>query len=183
MTAADQRIARQRGETIERGEHLFRRAFEYPPAADAEQRVAAEHDAVAVIRDMRTRVPGNPEHIELQRRIIELDAIAVCDTMRCESDPIVIRSIDRNLTALDQRFGAADVVRMMVREQHRGEIEPLARQCRANRCGFSGIDDDRPAGRIGEQPDVIVRKRRHSDDAQVVAHGRRDYSQPPGERR
>ena len=68
-------------------------------------------------------------------------------------------------------------------QQHRGEIELLARQRRANRCGFARIDDDRRAGRVGEQPDVIVRKRRHSEDAQVVAHGRRDYSQPSSGRR
>ena len=40
--AAHPGVARQRGELVQRGQHLRRRAFEQAPAAAGEQRVAAE---------------------------------------------------------------------------------------------------------------------------------------------
>ncbi len=73
-----------------------RRAFEDAPAADAEERVAAEHDAMAVERDVAARVARNADHVEAQRRARKLDAIAVGDAMAGNRDALVVRGVDRN---------------------------------------------------------------------------------------
>ena len=66
MGAVDQSFVRQRCDAVEGIEHLGGRAFEQPATTRAEQRVAAEERAVAVIGDVSERVTGHVHYVKFE---------------------------------------------------------------------------------------------------------------------
>ncbi len=65
------------------------------------------------------------------------------------------------------------MIGMMVRQQNRAQTQASAFERAAYRRSFARIDDDCIAGRVREQPDVVVGKcwQRYE------GHGLREYSQ------
>ncbi len=91
-------------------------------------------------------------------------------------DALVDRRVDLGAGLRGERRGAADVVRMMMRQQDRAQAQALAGQRGVHGRGFAGIDHHGRTRRVGEQPDVVVGERGEGDQT----HGRREYSQRGG---
>ena len=79
VAAIDDGLAGQRGELAERFPHHRERRLEHPPAAEREQRVAAERELVLLepIDDMAGGVARRLDHLGLERA--DLDVVALDD--------------------------------------------------------------------------------------------------------
>ncbi len=112
-------------------QHLLGGVFEQTPAAAREQHVAAEKMRRAArigrleIRDMAGRVTRNVDHRQIHRGVLDTHRISAAQTLTAQTlnqmlDALAGRAVDGNaalgLSAIEQRFHAADVVVVMVRE-------------------------------------------------------------------
>lgn len=163
VRTANPRVARQRRDAIQRSQHLGWRAFEQPPAAEAEKRVAAEQHATVVQPrvegDVGEGVAGHGKYVEADAKLFDPDVFAIGHASCGQGDAILERSEHRNLEALQQRRNAADVVGVVVRHQDRDRFEAaLAR--RKHWRSLTRIHDQRTAGLVGQRPDVVVREGR-----------------------
>jgi len=153
VAAADARVRRQHREFRERGVHLRRRAFEQAPAAEAEQGVAAEQQAFAEVSDVAAGMAWHGDGLEGPRP--DFDAFAVRDPAAGPGDAFVPWREHLGMRPAFQQGGCAgDVIRVVVGEQDRDQVEVAGGG--QHRCGFARIDDQRPAGRVRQQPDVVV---------------------------
>src|SRR5205823_13773845 len=59
------RLVGQRAQLLQRRVHLLGGAFEEPPAAAREQRIATEQRPCPIIGDVRARMPGDVDHREI----------------------------------------------------------------------------------------------------------------------
>ncbi len=153
VAAANLRVVGQRSQPLQRCQHLRRLAFEHAAAAQREQGVAAEQHAFTVVSDMTGGMAGERQDGELPRA--DLDAIAVFDMAGRQGDAGIAGGEDRGAWPVRQQCGhATDVVAVVVGEQDR--VRRHSAQCRQHRCGIAGIDHQRTAATIAQQPHVVV---------------------------
>src|SRR5690606_25034042 len=95
--AIHSRLLRQRSELAERGGHLLGRALEQSAAAAAEQRVAAEHRAMAHVGDVSGGMAGHVQHLERQSELIEAYAVAFAQAHRLAGYFLACRAEQRNV--------------------------------------------------------------------------------------
>jgi len=158
-------VVRQRGERIERAQHLRGRSLEQAPAAAAEQRVAAEDGAVARVGDVASGVARDVEHAELEPEREQCDAIAALDRDRAAGDVLAGRAVDRHAVARGERLDASGVVSMVVGHEDRGERELVRVQDGFDRRRVARVDDGDARGRVAlavDQPEVVVFERRNA---------------------
>ena len=162
------------GEALQRGEHLCRRSLEQATAADAEQRIAAEQQILAVIGDMAQRMTRNRQHLERALRRAQFNAIPILDAMGRQLDSWIVWRMDTGGCHRMQARRAADMVGMMVGQEDGTQLQLLALQGIENRRGLAGIDNQGIAKIIVEHPDVIVGQRRQWLQVQMrrLGHGR-----------
>src|SRR5437660_1244286 len=168
VAAIDLRVIWQRSELGKRGVHLLGGAFEEPPAAAGEERVAAEKRACPIIGNVRARVAGDVEHREAHPKLGDADAIAFTERLRERRNRLVARAVYRNAVVLHELRDAADVVRMMVRGEDRRELELLAPEIVEHRPRLAGVDD-RGMRLVAQRPDVVVFERFDGHDFHVDA--------------
>src|SRR5690606_33244353 len=76
VCAVHLRLIGQGRELGQRRSHLLRRALEQPPAARAEQRIAAEQGAVTDVRDVSRCVSRDIQHLEAQIELRERSCVS-----------------------------------------------------------------------------------------------------------
>ena len=162
VPAADQSLAGQGRQALQRGMHLRGRAFEHPPAAQAEQGIPAEQQAIAIHvmameRDMAAGMPGDLDGREPPRA--GFDDVTIDDATGRAGDAFVLRRDHRYAGPVPQQVRhAADVVVVVVGQQDR-----VRRWCASQRSeyrrGLAGIDDHGSAGGVAQQPDDVVLER------------------------
>ena len=84
----------KRGKTLQRGKHLRRRSLEQATAADAEQRIAAEQQILAVKGDVAKRMARNRQHLERALRRAQFNAIPILDAMSRQFDARIVWRMD-----------------------------------------------------------------------------------------
>ena len=116
VCAKDLRRVGQGGQLVQRGDHLFRCAFEQTSAPAGEQRVAAEQPALihGMVGDVASCVAGNIDHLQSQRRQCKFNDVAFAQAMRDFPNGLISRTVDRYLEALQQLSDAADMVRVVM---------------------------------------------------------------------
>ncbi len=151
--AEDAGVVGQRGEPLQGLVHLHGRALEQAAAPGAEQRVAAEQGAVAVVGDVSEGVPGHRHH----------DRVSVVEGPGGAGHALASRPEDLGTVPLHQRRDPANVVRMMMRDEDGSQLEPLAVQGFLDRAGIARIHDHRcrRLERSADQPEVVVRESPH----------------------
>ena len=73
---------------------------------------------------------------------------------------LIVRGVDHRAMVAAQVDGACDVIVVMMGEQDRAQVKSALGEGMFDRCAFAGIDDERLAAIVVQQPDVIVGKRR-----------------------
>ena len=174
--AQDPGVAGQGGQAVERGQHLRRAAFEQAAAAEAEEGVAAKQQAGAVEGDVAACMARYGDDLEAGAEGRHLHPVAVTDAYGRRRDTRVVRTVAGYGEGIEQRFDAADVVGMVVGQQH-GHRPQAARGGFEHRRGIARIDHDAVAARPGQQPDVVVPERRQRDDFQGGGRIFRDFGQ------
>src|SRR5204862_3456099 len=91
-------------------------------------------------------------------KLRDADAIAFTEGLRERRDRLVLRPVHRYASVLQQLGDAADVVRVMMRGENRGELEALAREIVEHRPRLAGIDD-RGMRVVAQRPDIVVFER------------------------
>jgi hypothetical protein len=92
---------------------------------------------------------------------VQAHPIALADTFPWRSRYGIARGVDRYGAAFDQRRDAGDVIRVVVRQQDAGQLEPVRRQVALHRLRLARIDHDRGGrARPAQEPDVVVAERR-----------------------
>ena len=164
MAAAHQRIARQGLQLGETREHLRRRAFDQPPAAQAEQRIAGqEHRPLRKEEiDLAARMAGRVDHLT--------SGIAQRHRIALPHRDIQLRQPVRIRRRANHRAGEArphlvrrrDMVAMVMRQQD--HIQPPARRLDRRDDGRAlGRIDDRRCARLTvfQEPRIIVIQNGH----------------------
>ena len=180
MGAAHAGVGGQGGEPIERGEHLRRRALEQSSAAQAEERIAAEQQAVGVVGDMAARVTGHANHLEGDRRRIEHHARSVGHAHVGQGNAPILWCVHGGSGLADKRGDAALVIVVMVRDQDRPQAPAALLQGAAHRRCIARIDRHGVARRVGGEPQVVVvegRNRQQVEHGSRADGGARDYTQ------
>ena len=149
---------RQCGDAIERGQHGFRRALEQASAAETEQGVAAEQQVTDAVGHMARGMARNGHHLDWRRRRSQFDALAIGDPARGQRDTGVLRGEDDRVVACGQCGDAADVVGMVMGQQQRAQPQARVLQGRFQWRRVTRVHRQGIAGRVGQQPDVIVFK-------------------------
>src|SRR5581483_8530350 len=96
VAAVDLGVVGQRGQLGERGEHLLGGAFEEPPAAAGEQRVAAEERAGPIIGNVRAGMARDVENGKTYPQLRNADAIAFRNRLRERRDRLLLRPEHRH---------------------------------------------------------------------------------------
>jgi hypothetical protein len=109
---------------------------------------------------MAAGVAGNFQHAKTRGRLRDAHFVAVRHALRGMADAFVVRGVHRYRMAREQLADAADVVVVMMGQQDRAQAQPVLGQRGFDRSGFTGIDRDRVAGIVVQQPDVVVGERR-----------------------
>ncbi len=139
--------------------HLRRGAFEHAPAAQAEQGVAAEQQALAagiraIERDVAEGMAGDAEDLELPGAYG--DVVAVADRLRGGVDAGIVRADHRGAgPARQQRRNRTDVVVVVVGQQDRVRRR-AAIEGAQDRIRIARIHHQRAAVAVAQQPDVVV---------------------------
>ena len=155
VPTADQGLAREGGEPVEGGQHLCRRAFEHPAAAEAEKGIAAKQESSAVKGDMAQCMARDGKHIQLQVQGIDPYPVAVRYPLGGPTDAIVHRCEAGNVEAIQEGGSAADVVGMVMGQQDGDRYEALLDSFK-HWTGVAGIHDDSSSASVREGPDVVV---------------------------
>ena len=140
--------------------HLRRGAFEQPPAAGAEQRVAAEDRAVAVetwaiIGDVAAGMSGHGDDVEVKRNFRQFDTLAASQRVGHAGDVLQFRTEHGNGKAGEKFCQAADVVAVMMGSENGAEAVAALFKVGKHRSGITGVDH-RNATSGAQQPDVVV---------------------------
>jgi len=115
VPAVDLRVVGQRSELFQRRVHLLRRAFEQPPAAAGEQRVATEQRACPIIGNVRAGMSGMSSTEEGDAELRNAHRVALGYGPGERRDRLVFRPVDRNAEFLQQLGDSADVVGVVMR--------------------------------------------------------------------
>ncbi len=119
----DQGIVRQGGQALQGAVQLFRRPFEYPAAAAAEQGVAAEDIAISRVGDMAARVTPNIQHFQGDTQFRQVHGIPLGKQPGGVRDALGLWGIYRDVVYCAQFVDAADMVAMVVSAQNGGKVE------------------------------------------------------------
>ena len=179
MPAAHQRVARQGRELHQAGEHLGRRAFQQPPAAQAEQRVATEqHPAIGeIVADMAARMPGRLEHRRGRGAEIDFRPLPDLPIQLRQPMRVGLRANHRHAVARTNGVSAGDVVAVVMGQQDHVDRAALGGDRRID-GGHHGVnlgridDGAAPAGLVAQQPSVVVLQdgdERCFDHAPIIA--------------
>ena len=131
---------RKRDQLLQRRVHLLRRAFEEPPAAAGEQRVATEKGAGPIIGNVRARVAGNVEHRKSDAEPGNAHLVALGHGVGERRDRLVARAVDGDRIFFQQLRDPANVVGMVVGGKDRHELELLAREILEHRPAPRRVD-------------------------------------------
>lgn len=142
---------------------LLGRALEQSSAACGEQRVAAEQQIVAKIRDMSRGVPRHLEYFEIGETGAGTGDVAVGDGDVDARDVFAGRSEHAGAMTGLEHHGAADVIAVVMGEQDCNEAGPGLRQPGLHRCGIAGIDHDGIRAAV-QRPDIVVAKGAQRND-------------------
>ena len=154
---------RQCGEFGQGSLHLRRRAFEQPPAAGAEQRVAAEHRAVvsetwAIIGDVATGVSGHGDDLEPEGQFRQFDAFAAGQRCAYLGDIFEAWAEHGDGKAGEDFRQSADVVAVMMGRENGAQAVAAALKVVEHRRGIARVDH-RGVATGAQQPDVVVVER------------------------
>ena len=161
MGAVDRGLVRQGGQPVQRIEHLGGRALEQAAAASTEKRIPAEKSAMAVVGNVAQRVSRHADHAEIESQVVQRHAISIVQGADLARQCLARRTERGCPVPGGQRADAADVIRMVVRDENRAQFEALGLERSLDCLGISRVDDDRRAlvQRRANQPEVVVRKR------------------------
>ncbi len=120
--------------------HLLHGALEDPAAAAGKKGVADEREPGAHKGHVTGGVAWHVDDLELEVEFRQRDGIAAADRPADAVNRLVGRAEDRDRVACEQFFDAADVVAVMVGEEHRHEIQVPGLDFREDGAGFPRVD-------------------------------------------
>lgn len=168
MGTTDLQGSRQGRQAIKRCEHLPGSAFEQASAAETEQRIAAEQHTCADEGDMTEGVAGNRDHLEARRRRAQFERVTVVEALVGLFDTKVMRCVYLGVMLLAQRGDATDMVLVVMSEKNGPQGQLALCQRAFHRLGIAGVDHQRVACIVVQQPDVVIDEGRERYEMHVV---------------
>ena len=120
--------------------------------------------------NMSRGMAGDIEHPQVQAYAGHFNGVAFPQCPR-DAGNLLARRAEHRYVILRQQIGvAADVIRVMVGRQNRGEPQALVRQIIKDRMSIAGVDDN-GSGSAAQTPDIVVLECADSNDGGNVHAG------------